>query len=82
MHAVRYLGELTRCKSWTFETCIKRTARQSVFERARMAQPRELAFMFRFTNPHQIILVRGPEHRRRLTEHPDQKPTEKPERSP
>jgi hypothetical protein len=31
MHAVRYLGALTRCKNWTFETCIKRAARQSRF---------------------------------------------------
>jgi hypothetical protein len=32
MHAVRYLGELTRCKSWVFETCTKRVARQSGFD--------------------------------------------------
>src|SRR4051812_33564338 len=31
MHGVRYLGALTRCKSWAFETCIKRAARQSGF---------------------------------------------------
>src|SRR5215470_7011755 len=30
-HEVRYLGELTRCKSLSFETCIKRIARQSRF---------------------------------------------------
>jgi hypothetical protein len=31
MHAGRYLGALTRCKSSSFETCTKRTARQSGF---------------------------------------------------
>jgi hypothetical protein len=31
VHAVRYLGELTRCKSWLIETCTKRDARQSGF---------------------------------------------------
>src|SRR6266702_7893906 len=33
MHVVRYLGELTCCKACTFETCIKRVARQLGFGR-------------------------------------------------
>src|SRR5450756_2068412 len=31
MHAARYLGAVTRCKSWIFETCTKRLTRQSGF---------------------------------------------------
>jgi hypothetical protein len=31
MHAVRYLGALTRCNFWIFEPCTKRLARQSGF---------------------------------------------------
>src|SRR5438270_5133744 len=31
MHVVRYLGDLTRCKSLVFETCTKRLTRQSRF---------------------------------------------------
>jgi hypothetical protein len=34
-HVVRYLGELTRCKSLSIETCIKPLARQSRFGRMR-----------------------------------------------
>src|SRR6478735_6542241 len=60
MHAVRYLGELTRCKSWIFETCTKRMARQSGLT---AHLPREFAkkraFMFHFTNSSGITLV-GP----------------------
>jgi hypothetical protein len=35
MHAVRYLGELTRCMACEIETCTKRCARQSGFGRDR-----------------------------------------------
>jgi hypothetical protein len=33
MHVLGYFGALTRCKSWVFETYIKRVARQSGFLR-------------------------------------------------
>jgi hypothetical protein len=58
MHAVRYLGAVTRCKFWTFETCTKREARQSRFgvwhggERRLITSP-----MFHFTNRSPTILV-------------------------
>src|SRR5882757_3023522 len=58
MHAVRYLGELTRCKSCIFETCTKRVARQSGLT---AALPCEVGAgtvpMFHFTNSSGIILV-------------------------
>src|ERR1700761_2856627 len=51
MHVVRYLCGLTCWKTWIFETCIKRLARQSAIwtNRLRPNCP--------FTNPARIILV-------------------------
>jgi hypothetical protein len=58
VHAARYLGALTCCKSWVFETCTKRLARQSGFGlwpgRQRESQR---SLMFHFTNTSPIILV-------------------------
>jgi hypothetical protein len=59
MHAARYLGALTCCKSWVFETCTKRVARQSGFGSSPGAATKwQHSPMFHFTNSSPIILVR------------------------
>jgi hypothetical protein len=60
MHAVRYLGELTRCKSWIFEDLHQARGASIGFDGvAALSNARGPAFMFHFTNPHEIILVCG-----------------------
>ncbi|HWX05692.1 MAG TPA: hypothetical protein VN065_07665 [Bradyrhizobium sp.] len=61
MHAVRYLGALTRCNFKIFETCTKRAARQSGI--SRMAVPRSRTHRFAYVSLYKYLAGHSRMHR-------------------